>query len=118
MGTLMSASMGGGRGRGTSSPADNASVCTCTCTRARARNDGYRSGSLPYASGSIYDDGREIGNVDDDAIVCGDGVGFDDGDACEVQNIKLETFYDGYPSPVDPYSCRQRVVQTPHRSSI
>lgn len=117
MGTMMATSMGGrGRGRGSSSPADNASVCTCTCTRPRSRNDGYRSGSLAYASGSIYDSGRGIGDADEDD---GGGVGgFDDGDECDVQNIRLETFYDVYPSPVDPYSCRQRVVQTSHRSSI
>lgn len=99
-----------GRGRGSSSPADNASVCTCTCTRSRSRNDGYRvSGSPPYPSGSVYDGGED--DADDD---CSGGE--------PLHDIQLETFYHAaaYPvSPVDPAdSCRQRVVQTQHRSSI
>lgn len=106
MGTITTLS---GRGRGSSSPADNASVCTCTCTRSRSRNDGYHvSGSTAYASGSVYDGGEN--DVDDD---CSGGE--------PPHDIQLETFYHAaaYPSPVDlPDNCRQRVVQTPHRSSI
>lgn len=120
------ASTGGRGGMRSSSPADNASVCTCTCTRPRSRNDGYRAGtSPPYASGSIYDGGGFGGGGGDD---CGGGDDSgegedcdDDGDdgGCDVQDIQLETFYDAYtPSSVDPYNCRQRVVQTQHRSSI
>jgi len=130
-----------GRGRGSSSPADNASVCTCTCTRSRSRNDGYRSGdSPPYASGSVYGGvvtGRGIGSSGDrgdgDDGCSGDDDDDEDDDGCEPQDIQLDTFYDGRAgtsTSADPYSCRQRVVQTQqqhqqqqqlqneHRSSI